>query len=146
MAKRRNEPKTANAWIKRFFTAAKQRYTTCELLNQRQLFVDQMYLTGYVVECALKALILHDAPKRERRRIHEEITRGAGCHDYEKLKHVYERGRRTFPLEGTKILRRLMRYNWSTALRYEVGKGDRTLASDFLREANRFLVWVERRL
>jgi hypothetical protein len=147
VARRLSEPGTPEAWIRHFFKVAQQRYTTCELLNKYKLYVDQLYLTGYVVECALKALILHDAPRKERKGILEKITRGAGCHDYENLKRIYELRRRTFPVEGAKILRHLTKkYKWSTALRYEVGKGDRIMASDFLEEAHTFLAWVERRL
>ena len=59
------QPRTPEEWIKRFLTAARERLTTSKLLHEKRRFVDQMYLTGYVVECALKALILHDTPESE---------------------------------------------------------------------------------
>ena len=46
MAKRSNEPKTPEAWIKRFIKAAEQRRTTSEDLNDQGKYVDLMYLTG----------------------------------------------------------------------------------------------------
>ena len=59
---------------------------------------------------------------------------------------IYQAHGRQFPKEGTKILRRLIKYQWSTAGRYQVGKGNRDEATTFLKEAKEFLEWVERRL
>ena len=146
MALKRNEPRTPEEWIRRFLKAARERYATSEFLHEKGLFVDQAYLTGYVVECALKALILHDTPRSDRETTLESLRRGAASHDFERLKQLYQRGGSQFPKEGTKILRRLVRYRWSTAGRYEVGKGNREEASTFLKDAKQFLEWVERRL
>jgi HEPN domain-containing protein len=145
VASQSSEPKTPEEWIKRFLKAAQQRYTTSEHLNDQGMYVDQMYLTGYVVECALKALILKDTPDSDRQAALDDLRRGAAAHDYERLKGIYQRGGRQFPLEGTKILRRPVKYHWTTALRYQVGRGNREEASTFLRDAKEFLEWVERR-
>jgi hypothetical protein len=146
VSSRSKEPKTPSEWIKRFLAAAQQRYTTAELLREKGLFVDQMYLTGYVVECALKALILHVTPESERQLTLEALSRGAASHDFENLKTIYQRDGKQFPLEGAKILKRLVKYQWKTALRYQVGKGNRREAAAFLAEAYSFLEWVRRRV
>jgi hypothetical protein len=141
------EPKTPDEWIKRFLAAAGQRYTTCEFLGKRGMFIDQMYLTGYVVECALKALILHDTPESKRQSAFEELSHGASSHDFEYLRAIYQRssGKR-FPPDGVKILKGLVKYRWRTAWRYQVGKGNRQDAAAFLSEARCFLEWVKRRM
>jgi hypothetical protein len=146
MALKKNEPRTPEEWIKRFLKAAQQRYTTAEFLHAQGMFIDQAYLTGYVVECALKALILNDTPRSSRQEALDSLRRGASSHDFEHLKAAYQRGGRQFPKEGTKILRRLVKYQWSTSGRYEVGRGNREVASVFLHDAKTFLEWVERRL
>jgi hypothetical protein len=109
--------------------------------------IDQIYLTGYVVECALKALILHDAPESKRQAVFEEFSHGAASHDFENLREIYQRTSGTrFPPEGVKILKGLVKYRWRTAWRYQVGKGNRQEATGFLEEARCFLEWVKRRM
>ena len=78
--------------------------------------------------------------------IFETLSRGAASHDLERLKQIYQRGGRQFPKEGTKILNRFVKYQWSTAGRYQVGKGKVEEASAFLQDAKESLEWVERRL
>jgi hypothetical protein len=104
MTSRSRDPKTPEQWIKRFLNAAKQHYTAAEQLNKAGMIVDQLYLTGYVVECALKALILHDTPRSARMKTLDSMRRGTSSHDFETLKQIYQRGGRHFPKEGTKIL------------------------------------------
>jgi hypothetical protein len=141
------EPKTPDEWIKRFLAAAGQRFTTCEFLHDKRRLVDQMYLTGYVVECALRALILHNTPETERQSAFEDLSHGAASHDSEHLRAIYQRSSgKHFPPEGTKILKRLVKCQWQTALRNQVGKGNRQEAAAFLAEAKCFLEWVTRRM
>jgi len=139
-------PRSPEEWIKRFIKAAEQRRTTSEDLNDQGKYVDQMYLTGYIVECALKALVLSATPRSKRQPVLDEVTRGAASHDFERLKQVYERTGRQFPVDDVRILRRLVKHHWTTAMRYEVGKGDREAASAFPRDAIEFLEWVKRSL
>jgi hypothetical protein len=146
MATQAREPKSPEEWIKRFLRAAQQRYTTAKFLHSARYLVHQMYVTGHVVECALKALILHDAALSNRKQTLEDLTRGAVSHHFERLKHFYESRARQFPLEDAKILRRLINDQWKTAKRSEAGKGNRKEASAFLKQLKDFLDRVKRRL
>ena len=82
VAKGSNDPKTPEEWIKRFLKAAEQRRTTAESLNEQGMYVDQAYLTGYVVECALKALVINDTPVSDRESTLDDLTRGTASHDF----------------------------------------------------------------
>jgi hypothetical protein len=109
VARRSKEPKTPEEWIKRFIRAAEQRRDSAKRLEDASMFIDQMYLTGYVVECALKALIVNDASASDRRSALVDVTRGATAHDFEHLRQIYRRRNRQFPIQGSRMLRSLIK-------------------------------------
>ena len=59
---------------KAFWRAASERLVTARLLLESRRHLDAVYLAGYVVEFALKALILDRTPARERPATCQELT------------------------------------------------------------------------
>lgn len=123
-----------------FLKAAQQRLTTAEFLSKHKYNLDAMYLAGYAVECALKSLILELTAPADRNQVLQDITSGRKMHDIEALRGRLKRLNRTIPLE---INRRLRRSNWSTALRYESGRGDTGETVAFLKTARAIIDWVD---
>ncbi len=102
-----------------------------------------VYLAGYAVECALKALILSTEPAAKNRATLESF-RGARAHDFEWLKK--ELGRRSVNVPA-KVNRQLDTLAWwTTDLRYNPSTLDRGTAEEFLATVSTALVWAEGRL
>src|SRR4051794_6089757 len=79
---------------------------------------DVVYLSGYVVECALKALLLHQHPQRK----HQELVewfREKLKHNLELLKEKLDKKGVNFTREHDENLKRV-RTKWSSEMRYDV--------------------------
>ena len=126
-----------------FLRAAGQRLTTAEFLLENRYTLDAMYLAGYTVECALKALILYWTPDVDRMNTLKNITSGHLMHDPEILAGSLKDLRQPLPL---RLVKRLRRSGWSTALRYEVGRTDTGETRAFLKTAKAVYDWVEGQL
>jgi HEPN domain-containing protein len=128
--------------IRKFERAALQRQAAAELLLEHGYHLDATYLAGYVVELALKALILRRTPKNARDSAWESITAaGAKGHSLEYLKHLLNKTGCSVPREMTERLRVVA---WSTDLRYEVGLIAYDDAKAFLDAARQIRQWAER--
>jgi HEPN domain-containing protein len=129
-------PTTSRAFLK----AAAQRLATAEFLLKNDYTLDAMYLAGYCVECALKALILErtrDDEKTERLR---SLSAGASMHNPESLAgKLKELGS---PVDR-QLLKRLIRSGWSTSLRYEVRRRDTGETKGYLKRAREVYNWVK---
>src|SRR5439155_2588319 len=80
--------------IRRFRRVADQRLTTAEFLLKHDFDLDAVYLAGYTVECALKALVLRWTPRRAFQSTWERLTQvGAKGHDFEYLKDILKERR-----------------------------------------------------
>jgi len=122
-----------------FLKAAAQRLNAAETLLREKLNLEAQYLGGYTAECALKALILHLTPEAER----EDRLRGfrsGKMHDHEILSGVLRDLGIKIPLD---LARRLRRWKWATALRYETGRRDTGETVAVLRTAKAVYNWVE---
>src|SRR4051794_39442863 len=104
-----------------FQKAALQRLTTAEFLLENRYNLDAMYLAGYTVECALKALILESTPVADRAEMRKLISSGKKMHNLEILGGILKDLGRPIPLE---LVKRFRRSGWSTALRYAAGRTD----------------------
>ena len=62
-----------------FQRAAAQRLNAAETLLREKLTLDAQYLSGYAVECSLKALILELTPDSSKADKLKEITAGRKC-------------------------------------------------------------------
>lgn len=127
-----------------FRRAAGQRLTAAEHLLRAEFFLDAMYLAGYGVECALKALILARTPIGKRKAKCEEISTGKKGHDFEYLKAELKKARCVLPADILKLLGRVA--EWTTDWRYRVGLGRQQPAVDFFDAAVEIRDWVEARL
>jgi HEPN domain-containing protein len=133
--------------VRRFRLAAGQRLEEARfLLTQGRFTTASIYLAGYSVECALKALILHNDPPAtdpddtERQFVEE----GAKSHNFDWLKQqLYDRGVRMSD-EAARLLSNI-RW-WSTDLRYSTQRVESRRASNFLAAAQAIREWAEGRI
>ena len=133
--------------IRKFHRAARRRLETATFLVQKSRFyVDAIYLAGYAVECALKALILKRTAARKFKEVYDAISQGKKAHDYEYLKGILAKPptRMTFPPEIQDAFRSVA--SWSTDLRYETTHVPYDDAESFVEAARTILAWVERQL
>jgi HEPN domain-containing protein len=126
-----------------FQRAARQRLTAAETLLREKHNLDARYLGGYTVECSLKALILHHTPDAEKPDKLMQITSGSKMHRSDILLGELRNLGTTLPLE---IAKRMRRFDWTTAVRYETGRGDTGETIGFLKTANEIYNWVEGQL
>lgn len=145
--------------IRKFDLAAGQRFTTAEFLLANEFHRDAMYLGGYVVECALKALILKWSPAKEFADTLSLLTEvGAKGHDFEYLKGLLKRRKFGFPLTGPaedmppdsalfphEVRQSLARvFTWDTSERYEVSQIQFKEADGFVAAVKMIRDWTRR--
>jgi HEPN domain-containing protein len=126
-----------------FRRAARQRLNTAEFLFRRSYNLDAMYLAGYTIECALKALILEVTPAQDRPATFTKITAGSQMHYPETLGGILKDLGHPIPLQ---LVKRIRRSGWSTDLRYESGRTDTSETGGFLKTAKAVYDWVEGQL
>ncbi|MEJ7640485.1 MAG: HEPN domain-containing protein [Singulisphaera sp.] len=105
-----------------FQKAAAQRLTTAETLLRERLTLDAQYLSGYTVECSLKALIMELTPDPDKPDTLKKITAGAKMHRPEMLLGELRNLGVALPLV---LAKRMRRFEWTTDLRYETEGGTR---------------------
>lgn len=129
---------------RRFFRVANQRLEDGRLLLDRlQRANASVYLTGYAVECILKALLITVSPASERKAT-TAMFRGAIAHDLLWLRErLGERAVRMPPEIASELM---LLSTWSTDLRYEPGPGDSEEAGQFLKSAAIVVRWASERL
>lgn len=99
---------------------AGQRLTAADALRRATLTLDAQYVGGYTVECSLKALILNHTPAGDRQGTLERITSGAKMHRPDVLLGRLRDLGVALPLH---LAKRMRRFDWTTDLRYEAGRG-----------------------
>jgi len=134
-----------NPDVRKFERASTQRLTAAGLLLQHQFHLEAMYLAGYAVECAMKALILRRTSQNKQESMLQRLTKvGSKGHDFEYLKAIL-RGPTIScqpPREIMEMLRRVV--SWSTDLRYEVGAVEYDEAKGFVDAAQEVCAWCAR--
>lgn len=129
---------------RRFYRVAFQRFEDGTLLLERLDWPKPaVYLTGYAVECILKALLIVVTPARSRGETVASF-RGALAHDLLWLRDRLGARKVRPPLAESRELTYLS--SWSTDLRYEPGPGDREDAERFLRAARIVIKWADGRM
>lgn len=126
-----------------FLRAAAQRLTAAQALFDMKLNLDAQYLGGYVVECAMKALILHRTPKSKREGTLQALSAGKKMHDAEVL---LGKLRTLHGPEPPALRQWISRYQWTTDLRYETGRRNTAETRNLLRTADAIFKWVENQL
>jgi hypothetical protein len=126
-----------------FYRCALQRYDEATILLSAGRSLGAMYLAGYAVECALKALLLAAAPSGQQRSILESF-RGRRAHDYQWLREEYlaHQGPR-FPSAVVQAFTFVG--EWTTDLRYDPRKVAGADDADFVKSAGLILVWAKER-
>lgn len=126
-----------------FQRAAGQRLTTAEFLRDSGDYnLDAMYLAGYAVECALKALILHRTPVANHADTLSKITAGKKMHSVEVLAGILNDLGSPMPRALLRKLLQTRHIRWSTNLRYEYGRIDTGETRAFLKTAKQAYEWV----
>ena len=102
-----------------------------------------IYLTGYAVECIMKALLLVLTPVGERPDVIRSF-RGPGAHDLLRLRdRIVQRGV-VLPAAVSKELAYVS--IWSVDLRYDPGGGDAEDARRFIKAAEMLIQWANNRM
>lgn len=130
---------------KSFWRAASQRLQAANLLLQSDFFIDAVYLGGYVVECALKALILERTPAARRREVCRELTSGSRSHNFDVL-IASLRARGCSPPRKVSGFLNSLNEEWSTDLRYTGALIPEREAEQFLERVKSVYEWVHRSL
>ena len=124
-----------------FLKVALQRLSAAEeIMVSLRLSLEAQYIGGYSVECSLKALILEKTLEVDRPDILDRLTHGATYHRPEVLlDRLRERG----VVLTNDLAKRMRRFDWSPALRYETGRKDTGETNGLLRTARAIYEWVE---
>ena len=126
-----------------FQKVAAHLFTAAETLLQESLTLDAQYIGGYTVECALKALILQLTPDPIKPTTLSRITSGARMHRPDIL--IGELRVLGVGLPPP-IVKRMRRFDWTTELRYEIGRKDTGETIAVLKTAKLVYHWVEDQL
>ncbi len=102
-----------------------------------------MYMAGYGVECAMKAVLLASAPGSQHARILKSFYGKIG-HDFEWLKKEMTRRGVTIDADAGRHLRRVN--TWTTELRYVPGRQDIRETKAFIDAATQLIRWSQGRL
>lgn len=124
-----------------FLKVALQRLTAAEeIMESLRLTLEAQYIGGYSVECSLKALILEKTPEADRPAMLDRLTHGATYHRAEVLlDRLRERG----VVLTVELAKRMRRFDWTTGLRYEIGRKDTGETNGLLRTARAIYEWAE---
>jgi hypothetical protein len=124
-----------------FLKVALQRLTAAEeIMETLRLTLEAQYIGGYSVECSLKALILEKTAEPDRPAILDRLTHGATNHRAEVL---LDRLREREVFLTIELAKRMRRFDWTTALRYETGRKDTGETNGLLRTARTIYEWVK---
>ena len=134
-------PKDIDA--RRYYRVAYQRYEDGTLLLEIDRPRAAIYLTGYAVECILKALLLVSTTAGERARLLSTFH-GAIAHNIDWLREQLVQRIGRLPVNEARHVSLVS--SWSTDLRYEPGPGDPEDAEAFLKAAKSVLAWADGRM
>jgi HEPN domain-containing protein len=135
--------KNKGSAIRLFLNVALQRFEDAQILLNNNRSTGALYLAGYAVECALKAMLLANSPVSEQSTIIDSF-RGKIGHNFESLKHKLQIRGVHFPPEIAKNLRRVG--SWSPELRYVAGRQNLKETQAFVEATVQVIQWVERSL
>lgn len=122
--------------------AARQLLADCPQRSSSALAHEVIYLAGYVVECALKALLLTNTPRKK----HEELVqrfKDKLKHNLELLKSELSQRGVELPGEHKENLKRV-RSVWSSEMRYDIQMRRREDAERVFDAAEEIFDWVNK--
>jgi hypothetical protein len=127
----------------RYYRVAYQRLDDGNALLEINRPRAAIYLTGYAVECILKALLLVSSPASDRAAVLATF-RGSVAHNIDWLREQLVRRIGRFPVGEARHVSLVT--SWSVDLRYEPGPGDPDDARAFLAAADAILNWADGRM
>jgi HEPN domain-containing protein len=132
---------------KRFYRAGGQRLEDAAFLLDAARTTAAVYLAGYCVECMWKALIISQAGKDKKKEV-LDLFRGAGAHNYDWLRSLYDKyGGKPPPKKDKELTNAFVIVgSWRTDLRYEPGTMRADDAEEFLAAVRRIWTWADERL
>lgn len=134
-------PKDVNA--RKYYRVARQRLEEAEILIRNNLWAAAIYLTGYAVECSLKALIITVTPLNQGGKVIVSLKDDFG-HSLRRLRAGIIKLGINPPRPVVNAL--LFTSSWSPELRYEPGPGDPAEAGAFLAAAVLVTDWAYQRM
>lgn len=127
-----------------FLRVSRQRLDVAvEIMNVLRRSLEAHYIGGYSVECSFKALILERTPEADRSQMLQRLTHGATYHRPEVL---LDRLRELGVALSPELAKRMRRFEWTTDLRYEIGRKDTGETNALLKTAEAIYEWVERQI
>ncbi len=123
-----------------FLKVAYRRLEVAEFLLRNRYRHDAVYLAGYAIECALKAVILGRTSDADHAETLARITRGATVHTYEGLRPFLKAVGVKVPAP---LASRLRKTFWKTELRYESNIPKAGHAKFVIRTATAACDWVD---
>ncbi len=132
---------------KRFYRAGGQRLEDARFLLEAERTTAAVYLAGYCVECALKALIVTRAGKDKKAEV-LALFAGSKAHDYDWLRSLHDKyGGPRPPKKDKELVRAFVVVStWGTHLRYDAGTMREDDAQTFLDAVRRIWKWADERL
>lgn len=131
------QPVTSRDFLK---VALQRRDAAEKIMDTLRLTLEAQYIGGYSVECSLKALILERTPDLERPSMLDRLTRGAANH---RVEFLLDRLRERGVFLTVDLAKRMRRFDWTTDLRYEIGRKDTGETNGLLHTARAIYEWVE---
>jgi len=125
--------------VRLFWRAALARQEEAGFLFENEFYTAAIYLAGYAVECALKALLLCNEPISK----HEGVLRsfhGGRGHDFLWLSRELSRRNVWFPDVEREALAEVGW--WTTDLRYQPRESTKDSARNFLSAVELLVAWV----
>ncbi|MGD9633144.1 MAG: HEPN domain-containing protein [Pirellulales bacterium] len=127
-----------------FWRSALQRHDDAETLLAAGRNTGAVYLAGYSVECALKALLIESTPRNDRTTMVASF-RGSKAHDFEWLREQYRKVKGP-PIPADVHEQFVLVSTWSTDFRYRPGIIKPDDAEDFLKAAKAIVAWADGRI
>lgn len=121
--------------------AARVLFEQCPELQASTRGHEVVYLSGYVVECSLKALLLDQYPRAKHVEVVEWFKTGLK-HNLERLRVELNRKGVAMPKAHVENLK-AVHANWASDMRYLVRAWDRDDAEWVLRAAEQLFGWVQ---
>ena len=136
-----------NKHARRYYRVAKQRLAEAGLILEKLALPAAVeYLSGYAVECVLKALLIVLVPESERpddwERIVEWIKKDFG-HDLRDLRDEVQRRGLRLPKSESDSLKFVIE-NWKPESRYVPGLGEMAHARKFVAAVHKVVQWADR--
>ncbi len=126
-----------------FYRAMTERHDDARVLHAAGRGAGAVYMAGYAVECALKALLVTATPARDRGGVIATF-RGVRAHDYDWLREQYRAVGGSVPQQLDRPF--TVVGEWTTDIRYTPGEFPAPRADRFMAATAIVIAWADARL